>query len=256
VKVMTTPMIKVLAVSWLLALSACGGGGGNGGTPSAPVISAEGLWTGSTSTARTVTGIVLDNGTYWLLYSVPNVSVLTAGFVQGTGTSINGSFSSSDGIDFNISGQGINNATVSASYVSKQSFIGSVSYPNPNSTYTFTSAYNADYDKTPSLSAIAGNYGGIASVAGSHEAITMVINSQGLVAGTGTGTSSCQYAGLVVPRAKGNLYDLSLVISGSNCTGTSSVTGIGYFDSGAKRLYLAALNSARSNGLVFDGIKP
>ncbi|ABD69423.1 hypothetical protein Rfer_1693 [Rhodoferax ferrireducens T118] len=252
---MTTPMIKVLAVSWLLALSACGGGGGNGGSPSAPVISAEGLWTGSTSTARTVTGVVLDNGTYWLLYSVPNVSVLTAGFVQGTGTSLNGSFSSSDGLDFNISGQGINKATLSASYATKQSFNGSVTSPNLNSTYTFTSAYNPDYDKTPSLSVIAGNYVGIASVAGRNEAMTMVINSQGLVAGTGT--SSCQYAGLAVPRAKGNLYDLSLVISGSNCaTGTSSVTGIGYFDSGAKRLYLAALNSDRSNGLVFDGVKP
>ncbi len=253
-KVMTTPMIKVLAVSWLLALAACGGSG-NSGTPPAPLISAEGLWAGSTSTSRTVTGIVLDNGTYWLLYSVPNVSALTAGFIQGTGTSLNGSFSSSDGVDFNISGQGINNATVSASYATKQSLNGSATYANPNSTYTFTSAYNADYDKTPSLSAIAGNYLGIASVAGSNEAITMVINPQGLVAGTGT--SSCQYAGLVVPRAKGNLYDLSLVISGSNCaTGTSSVTGIGYFDAGAKRLYLAALNSARSNGLVFDGVKP
>lgn len=253
-KLMTPPIIKVLAVSWLLALAACGGSG-NSGTAPAPVISAEGLWTGSTSTARTVTGIVLDNGTYWLLYSQPNLSALTAGFVQGTGTSLNGSFSSSDGLDFNISGQGINNATVSASYATRQSFNGSVTYPNLNSTYTFTSAYNADYDKTPSLSAIAGNYVGIASVAGSHEALTMVINPQGLVAGTGT--SNCQYAGLVVPRAKGNLYDLSLVISGSSCaTGTSSVTGIGYFDAGAKRLYLAALNSARSNGLVFDGIKP
>lgn len=251
----TSTMIKAFAVSGLLLLAACGGGGDDG-TPPAPVATAEGLWTGSTSTSRTVTGIVLDNGTYWLLYSVPHVSALTAGFIQGTGSSINGNFSSSDGIDFNISGQGINNATVSASYVTKQSFNGSVSYANLTSPYTFTSAYGADYDQAPSLAAVAGNYLGIASVAGSNEAITLVISPQGIVAGTG-GSSACQYGGLVVPRAKGNLYDLSLVISGSACTtGTSSVSGIGYFDSGAKRLYLAALNSARSNGLVFDGIKP
>lgn len=260
-KAKTLTMIKAFAMSWMLALAACGGGGGNGGAAPVPAASAEGLWTGSTSTSTgtgtssSVTGIVLDNGSYWVLYSVPNVSPLIAGFVQGTGTSLNGSFSSSDGIDFNVTGQGINNATVSASYVAKQSFNGSVSYPNLSSPFTFTSAYNADYDQTPSLAAIAGSYLGLASVAGSNDPITMVVSPQGVVAGTG-GTSGCQYAGFAVPRVKGNLYDLSLVIGGTACaSGTSAVTGVGYFDAGAKRLYLAALNKSRTNGLIFVGIR-
>jgi hypothetical protein len=245
----------MFAMSSLLALAACGGGG-NGGAASGPAASAEGLWTGSTSTSRSVTGIVLDNGTYWVLFSVPHVSAVIAGFVQGTGASLSGSFSSSDGIDFNVAGQGSNNVTVSASYVAKQSFNGSVSYPSLNSPFTFTSTYNADYDQTPSMPAIAGNYLGIASVVGSNEPITIVVSPQGVVAGTG-GSSGCQYGGFVVPRAKGNLYDLSLVVGGTACaTGTSAVTGIGYFDSGAKRLYLAALDKSRSNGLSFVGIKP
>ena len=97
---------------------------------------------------------------------------------------------------------------------------------------------------------------GLASVVGGNEAITIAISTQGVVAGTG-GTSGCQYGGIVVPRAKGNLYDLSLVIGGGACaTGKSAVTGIGYFDSGSKRLFLAALNKSRSNGLCFVGIKP
>lgn len=251
----TPAMIKAFAMSWLLALAACGGGG-NGGAASAPVTNSEGLWNGSTSTSRSVTGIVLDNGTYWILYSVPNLSALTAGFIHGTETSLNGSFSSSDGIDFNFSGQSVNSATLSASYMTKQSFNGSVSYPNLSSPFTFTSSYNADYDQTPDLSAVAGNYLGLASVVGANEAITIAISAQGVVAGTG-GTSGCQYGGLVVPRAKGNLYDLSLVIGGGACaTGTSAVTGIGYFDSSSKRLFLAALNKSRSNGLSFVGIKP
>jgi len=250
-------MIKVFAMSWILALAACGGSGGKGGAapPPEPAPSAEGLWNGSTSTSRSVTGIVLDDGTYWILYSVAHVSALVAGVVQGTGTSLNGSFSSSDGIDFNLEGQGINNATLSASYMAKQSFNGSVSYPSLNQAFTFTSAYNADYDQTPSVSAIAGTYVGLASVAGSNELITIVISSPGVVAGTG-GTSGCQFLGTTVPRAKGNLYNLSLVFGGGACSGgTSAVTGIGYFDSSAKRLYLAALNKSRSNGLVFVGIK-
>jgi hypothetical protein len=249
---LTTTVIEAFVMSWLLALAACGGGG-NGGAVSAS--SAEGLWTGSTSTSRSVTAIVLDNGTYWVLYSVPFVSAVIAGFVQGTGGSLNGSFSSSDGIDFNFAGQSINNATVSANYVAKQSFNGSVSYPNLNPSFTFTSPYNADYDQTPSLAAIAGTYTGIASVAGSNELTAIAVSTLGVVVGTGTG--GCRFLGTAVPRAKGNLYDLAVVFGGGVCaSGTSAVTGIGYFDSSAKSLYLAALDKSRSNGLSFVGIKP
>jgi hypothetical protein len=248
---------RIFAVSWILALAACGGGGGNGGAAPASAVapSAEGLWTGNTNTSRSVTGIVLDDGTYWILYSIPHVSALIAGVVQGTGISLNGSFASSDGIDFNLEGQGINNATLSASYAAKQSFNGSVAYPSLNQTYTFTSAYNADYDQTPGVSAIAGTYAGIASVAGSNDLTTMVITSPGVV--VGTGTSGCQFLGTAVPRTKGNLYDLSVVFGGGSCSnGTSAVSGIGYFDPSAKRFYVAALNKSRSNGFIFVGVKP
>ena len=74
----------------------------------------------------------------------------------------------------------------------------------------------------------------------------------------GTGVGGCQFLGTAVPHAKGNLYDLSLVVSGGGAcaSGTSFVTGIAYLDLGAKRLYLAALNKSRSDGLSFVGIKP
>ena len=252
----TLKTIKALAMSGVLALAACGGGGSSTAPP--PAASAEGLWSGSTSTSRSVTAIVLDNGSYWLLYSVPRVNAVVAGFIQGSGSALNGSFSSSDGVDFNLEGQGINNATLAASYVARQSFNGSVSYASANPPFTFTSSYNADYDQTPSLSAIAGTYAGIASVAGGTEAATIAISPQGVIAGTGLTASGCQFVGTAVPRAKGNLYDLSVLVSGGGAcaNGTSAVTGIAYFDAGSKRLYLAALNKSRSNGLSFVGIKP
>lgn len=254
-KTNTPLMIKAFAMSWMLVLTACGGGG-DSGTAIVSDATAQGLWNGSTSTSRSVTGIVLDDGTYWLLFSVPNVSAMLAGFVQGTGTSLNGSFSSSDAIDFNISGQGINTATVSASYITKQSFNGSVSYPSLNAPLTFTSTYNADYEQTPNLTVVAGDYLGIASVANITDAVTLIISAQGVVAGTGK-PSECQYGGLIKPRTKGNLYDVSLVIGGGACAaGTNTVTGIGYFDAGSKRLYLAALNTSRTLGMSFTGIKP
>jgi hypothetical protein len=259
VKTSLSTIIEAFVMSGLiLALAACGGGGGDGNAapPPDPASSAEGLWIGSTSSSRSLTGFVLDDGSYWLLYSLPNASSFIAGVVQGSGNSLNGSFSSADGVDFNLEGQGINAASVAVSYMVKQSFNGSVSYPGLNQTYTFTSSYNADYEQSPSVAAIAGTYTGVASVAGSDELSTIVVSSPGVVVGTGL-TSGCKFLGTARPRARGNLYDVSVAFSGgAGSSGTSTVAGIGYFDASAKRLYLAALNKSRSNGLIFVGIKP
>ena len=250
--------LKVFAAASILALAACSGGGGSDSAqPSpapAPVANAEGLWSGSDSTSRSVTGIVLQDGTYWILYSIPHVAAVLGGVIQGSGTSLNGSFSSSDGVDFNVEGQGVNNATISASYVTKQTLNGSVAYPALNQAYTFTSAYDPAYEQTPAISAIAGTYSGISSVPGTNEVTSIVITSPGVIAGAGTG--GCKFLGTVTPRARGNAYDLSIAFGGGACSsGTSKVTGIGYFDSVAKRFYVAALNQSRSNGLLYLGIK-
>jgi len=251
------PIVAALFMTaFVLALAACGSSGGDSGAAPAPITSAEGLWIGSTSDSRSLTAFVLDDSSYWLLYSVPHASSLIAGVVQGSGTALNGSFSSSDGIDFNLEGRGINAASVGASYVVKQSFNGTVSYPSLNQAYSFSSSYNADYEQTPSISAVSGTYTGVASVTGSDELTTIVVSSPGVVAGTGL-TSGCKFLGTVRPRARGNLYDVSVAFSGGACpSGTSTVAGIGYYDSSAKRLSLAALDSSRSKGLIFVGIKP
>lgn len=54
----------------LVSLYACSGGGDT--TPSPTTLlaaSPEGLWTGTNDTNRTITGVVLDDGVYWFLYS-------------------------------------------------------------------------------------------------------------------------------------------------------------------------------------------
>jgi len=254
VKVKSITVIKALAVSSLVALAACGGGD-NGGSTSVPDASSEGLWNGITSTSRSLTSIVLDNGTYWLL-PVPTVSAPNASFIQGTGNSLNGVFSSSDGIDFNVAGSGISNATVAANYVTKQSFTGSVSYPSQNPAFTFSQTYNADYEQPPTLVAVAGNYPGSMSMTGNNDLATLAVSSDGTVVGAGL-TSSCQFLGKIVPRSRGNLYVLLGAFSGGACANNASaVSGIGYFDASTKRLHLAALDTARSKGFSFVGIKP
>ncbi len=59
----------ILGLLLVVSLSACGG---DGDTPTPPpaiasATSAEGLWTGTTDTNRTVKALVLDDGVYWRL---------------------------------------------------------------------------------------------------------------------------------------------------------------------------------------------
>jgi hypothetical protein len=99
---------------------ACGGGYGDRDFSSLPqptATSAEGRWTGATPKGRTVAGLVLDDGSYWLFYTARGNPNILAGLVQGTGTSHSGSFGSSNTRDFNLEGAGIHAATMNGSYV-------------------------------------------------------------------------------------------------------------------------------------------
>lgn len=247
-----TVSATVLLVSALLGLAGCGGGGDGESTPSGSSTTAEGLWLGTTSTARTVTGIVLDTGSFWFLYSLPNNSSIIAGGVQGTASFTGGTFSSSDARDFNLEGAGINNATIAGNYVVKQSLNGNITYPSLNQASGFNSVYDPAYELTPSLANIAGSYTGTASVLGGTENATVTISQTGSL--SGVGSSGCTFNGTVAPRAKGNVYDVIVTFGGGVCSnGNSTVTGIGYFDAGAKRLYSAAVNSTRTNGFIYVG---
>jgi hypothetical protein len=100
------------------ALSACGGGGSTVTAPT-PAGTAEGLWNGTISSGRTATGLFLDDGTYWVVYSSVGNSAVIAGAAQGNGTSSNGIFNSSNGIDFNLEGLGVNRFTLAGTYTAK-----------------------------------------------------------------------------------------------------------------------------------------
>lgn len=84
---------------------ACGGGYGDldfSSLPQPTATSVEGRWTGTTPTGRTVAGLILENGSYWLFYTTRNNPNILAGLVQGTGTSHSGSFGSPNTKDFHV----------------------------------------------------------------------------------------------------------------------------------------------------------
>ncbi len=244
----------VLGLLLLSGLPACGGGGETS-TPSPtalPVDSAEGLWLGTIPTTnRAMSGLVLDDGSYWILYSVAGDPSILSGLIQGTSSSQNGVFISSDAKDFNLQ-TGLLNATITGSYITKQGFTGTISYSQGNVHNTFTTTYDNDYDVPPNMNAVAGTYTGFITTS---ETATVEVTAAGGISGnTNTG---CVFTGTFAPRTHGNVFNVTITFGGQNgCSlGAATVDGIGFYDAGAKQLTSAALNSGKTDGFVFIGTK-
>jgi hypothetical protein len=211
---------SALCILLAAILAGCGEG-----SSSPQSTTAEGLWIGNTSTLRKLTGLVLADGTYWIFYTGgPGSFSTTGGFIQGTGISRAGGFSSSNGQDFNFAGLGTNNVTLSASFQARESFNGLVSYPTQG--VSFTSTYRDTYEQSPSLDTIAGTYDS-----------GFTISSSGALRGSFSG--GCRFEGNVSPRKKGNVYDLTL--THACASGTTIATGIGYYNPDTKIFYAAAI---------------
>lgn len=226
---------------------ACSGHGG--------LATAEGVYFGSTSTGRTTTALVLDDGTYYVIYSSQNNPSIIAGAVTGTGTSLNGILSSSNAKDINLEELGLLPTSFRASYSYKQSLYGAINYPSLNQTVTFTGTYNSAYQLSPALSTIAGTYSGRVGHTRGAEPATVTVSSSGAI--SGQGTSGCAVTGSLTPRSKGNIYTTTVTFGGSPCVfPNTTLTGASYYDATAKRLYVIGMTSTRDNGMIFGGSKP
>ncbi len=193
---------------------ACGGGysaSDRSSMPQPTATSAEGRWTGTTSTGRTLSGLVLEDGTYWLFYTARDHPDILAGLVQGTGTSHSGSFGSSNTRDFNLEGPGIRAATMSGSYVPNKNFHATIAYVTGD-TESFTSTYETDSESAPNLSLVAGTYAGLRD---DDPTVTVTVDSAGRL--SGHATDGCVFGGTWSPRAKGNVLHTSLTFEGGAC---------------------------------------
>ena len=235
-----------------LFVSGCGGGGSDS-APAASSPGAQGLWIGTTATNRTITGLVFGDGSYYVLYSPVGNAAAIAGVVQGTGSSSAGTFTSANAKDFNLEGLGVQSGAVSAAYVSKQSFNGSVTNSAGGNT-PFTSSYDANFETAPSLASLAGTFTGQVALSAGIQAATVTVSSSGTISGVNGG---CALSGTASPRSDGNAYNLSITFAAAPCFfANQTFTGIGYFNSVTKRLYAAAPNAARTDGVLFVGTKP
>lgn len=244
----------VIACAAALVLVGCGGGGGD----HSAADGAQGFWSGTTDTNQDVAGIVLDDGTYWVIYtpanSNPGAGVVTiGGVIQGNGSSKNGTFSSSNGKDFNFQGAGISDISLSAAYEAKKTFNGNVDYSN-GAIVNFLTHYDARYEQKPSLATLAGSYTGPSITADGTDQTTFTIGADGKL--NGSGTSGCQFYGEAAPRKQGNVYNVSVTFEGGVCSlGSGTVNGVMVFDTNSGALQASALNDARSNGFFVHATK-
>ena len=235
------------------APAACGGGYSESDVSSLSQprpLSAEGRWTGTTSTGHAIAGLVLDDGSYWLFYSAKNNPNVLAGLVQGTGTSHAGSFGSSNTRDFNLEGSGIRAATMHGSYVPSKSFDGTIAYATGD-TESFTSTYDGNSVSAPNLTLVIETYVGLR--ADNHQ-VTLIVDAAGTL--SGHASDGCTVAGTLSPRAKGNVFHTSITLQGGACgTEIETLTGVAFYDIATHRLYSAALNHTRTTSFLFLGVK-
>jgi len=239
-----------------LVLGACGGGDSSPSPPPNP-DSPQGIFSGRSSNNFDIGGLVLETNEYYFFYAQGNVIF---GVVQGNMSAANGTYTSSNGIDFSLINGRIP-ATVSGNYVPKQALQGTVS--EAAGSITFNATYQSSYDTPASLASAAGTYSGAAATGnGGSSPILLTILSNGTFTGTSPGTSGlCSFSGTLTPRATGkNVFNVSVTFGNANCAlGTTTVNGYAVPVAGTNgsttTLYAVGLLPDRSNGFIAIGQK-
>lgn len=248
-----------LALAAAAALAACGGGGGGDGTGEQPAATTaegayEGTLTGSASNAFQL--LVLENGEYWVLYGTNAGDTLhVAGFIQGSGTSSNGKFTSTNARlhddAWPVAG------SVSATYNAAAHTISGTVSPTSRLPVGFnggaiaSSTYN--YNTAATLATVSGNWT-LTDLNGVP--LTLSIGSTGAFTGN---WGDCALSGTVTPRASGkNVYNVTLTFGWEPCNPGETLSGIAVASplaDGRTQLRVAAVDGTRTSGAVVSGTR-
>lgn len=222
--------------------------------PMPVAAAAAGIWEGSTASGRKLAGVLLDNGTFWMLYSKPNNSASVAGMLAGAGSTSNNKYGSTQGYDFNFEGSGLHDTIMSATVVPQTSLNGSISQLGTEQNVSFTTGYNAVFEQAPSLSEVAGSFTGIGFQRDFSQLESMRIGSDGAIS---SGVfSSCKISGSIAPRSNVSAYNFSVTFGAAPChKPNTTVTGIAYYDKAARSFFAISISSAHNDGYIFAGGK-
>lgn len=244
---------RIVAILISLFLAACGGGGGYGGGGGSPAPSAaQGLWIGTTGDNRALAGIVLDNGTYYFLYSPVGNAALIAGVAQGTSSASNATFSSTNTRDFSFEDGVVTSGSITGSYMERQTISGSaVSLSGAN---TFSASFDSRYDSAPTIANVVGTFTGQSATLSSVDNVSVTVANDGSFVSLGAG--GCSSSGIIAPRSAGNIFDLTLYAGPAPCAfAGQTLTGIAFYDGTDNSIRAVAINSSRTDLVLFTGSK-
>jgi hypothetical protein len=248
-------MISAAMLSLRILISCGGGGEDSASAPAPPATSAQGFWSGTSAAGSYLSGVVLDDGTYYIMYVLPGQSTIS-GYVQGISVSSNGSFTSSNARDFNFTGGGVTTGSITGTYTEKQLLAGVVNYTDGTNS-AFSLVYDPDYETTPVLAELAGTYTGQIGIVGSvleiENAVTTIVATGNF---TGVGSSGCTGSGRLTPRAHGNVFDATLTFGALCSRAGQTITGIAGLSADSKNIQILAPNAARTEGFIFVGTRP
>lgn len=260
----TTDAIKQTVVDMMTPT-----GGGSSSTATPTIAAPEGVFTGtwkgplaSGISHDDFNAIILENGDFWFFYGTQSsYSFQVANFVEGTGASNNGSFTSSNSKDFGYYPARVR--TISASYnPTAQTISGTGSSiaadinfsgdaPSSFSGGLLTnSTYN--YATPATLSSITGAW-----TTTDTQTNRVLINVAASGAFTATETGGCVISGTVTPRASGrNVFDV-IKENSVSCSSVSK-SGISFvypLSTGRTQVIFALVDATRSYGSVFSGAR-
>ena len=229
-------------------LSACGGGGSS--TPAAtpvagPGSAAEGFYEAN---GGGFSLLFLDDGSYWAFSKF--------GVMRGTGTSINGSFSSSNARDFTATPP--TEAPLTATFTAAPAISsGRLTFGGQIVNYTATPQVDYIYNKAALLSAVAGNWttNNFDSDGNPRASAPIIISGAG--AWISSDASGCQLSWQLTPRASGkNVYSLLATAGAAPCTSPgATLGGVLVVDTPSKNLIILLVTNDNSAAGLFAGAR-
>ncbi|MGA9566102.1 MAG: hypothetical protein WBS19_11310, partial [Candidatus Korobacteraceae bacterium] len=240
----------------LTLLAACGGGSSSANsnptnpTTPTPAPSAQGVYSGMTSTGLTFETIILPNDKFYAVYGPGNGNTFYGtGIVTGQGASNNGTYTANV-TDYYYTGI-VNTGSISASYVAGSSISGTLSEGGVSETFSGTGIPSSEFNyNTPAvLSNITGNWTGTLQDGTTAE---VTINPSGTFAGSDSG---CSFSGSISPDSSNkNFFDVQLTFGGTPCLltnqGASGVAVDYLLSDGVTRQLLAGVTGGNF-GTVF-----
>lgn len=261
-----TVLTRLAVLAATIALAACGGGGGGGGGGDAGNSgpTAEGVY-GGTIGEGTDRGdfqlLVLEDGEFWFMYGLNTADAFhVEGFLQGSGVSSSGTFTSSNTRDFFGFVPDVPDVTVNtiASYdATARTISGTVSFPGFPVVFTggpiAGSLYN--YDTAASLTTVSGAWS-TTSLTGETVSINIADTGQF----TANAASGCSFSGTVTPRPSGkNVFNVELTFGAAPCDHPHQVASgiaVAYpLATGQTQLLVAVTDASRTVGTAVFGLR-